>query len=154
MLIRIHCAVSQRDTTLCPWDVHQAPFNSLLWDEKLCFLHQTAYRTYRCKFKANSSLCSSSEAREGLPHFLPLKEEARGQRGSGLKLSSHTLSVLRRCREREATCSSRESVLLAGIQAWFRTQVTEIFSGAAHDLKPFIYIIKPDWKGNRITESK
>lgn len=47
--------------------------------------------------------------REGLPHFPPLKEEARGQRGSGLKLSSHALSILRRCREKEATCSSRES---------------------------------------------
>lgn len=48
----------------------------------------------------------------------------------------------------------REPALLAGIQAWFRTQVTKVFSGAAYDLKLFIYMIKLDWKGNRITESK
>lgn len=108
MLISVHCAFSQRDTTPCPWDIHQSPFNSLPWDEAL-LPTKDIRGIYRCRFKANSSPCSFSEAREGFPHFYPLKKEARGQRGSGVKLSSHALSVLRRCREREATCSSRES---------------------------------------------
>lgn len=61
-----------------------------------------------CRFQANHSPSSSSEAKGGLPHFHPLKEEAREQRESDLDLSSHSLSVLRKLREGEASCSSRE----------------------------------------------
>lgn len=47
-----------------------------------------------------------------------------------------------------------DSAVLAGIQGWFRAQVTKTCLGAVYDFKPFLYIINSDWKDNRITDSK
>ena len=155
MLISVHCAFSQRDTTLCPWDIHQTPFNSLLWGKKLCFLHQTAYRGY-----------TGVDSRPILPHAPPAKPEKgfltsipwrkskRAERFWPRTVLPRSVSPEEMQGKGGNLQQQRESALLAGIQAWSRAQVMKMFLGAAYDFKPFIYIIKSDWKGNIITESK